>query len=150
MSTGACFSVNSPQVISEHIDGEEIILNFESGTYYSLNPCGRVIWRGLQDGLDQQALQALLTQRFPQNVAQAVPDLESLIDQLQREQLIVPVRSDGASAAAASEALAAMASYESPRLEKYTDLQNLLLLDPIHDVDATGWPRHPQAGDRNH
>jgi hypothetical protein len=25
-------------------------------------------------------------------------------------------------------------------LNKYTDMQDLLLLDPIHEVDAAGWP----------
>ena len=30
--------------------------------------------------------------------------------------------------------------YESPCLESYTDMEDLLLLDPIHDVGKTGWP----------
>ena len=28
-----------------------------------------------------------------------------------------------------------------PVLEKYTDMQELLLLDPIHDVEEAGWPK---------
>ena len=27
-----------------------------------------------------------------------------------------------------------------PVLNKYTDMQDLLLIDPIHDVEAHGWP----------
>jgi len=27
-----------------------------------------------------------------------------------------------------------------PVLHKYTDMQELLLIDPIHEVDETGWP----------
>jgi hypothetical protein len=30
--------------------------------------------------------------------------------------------------------------FEAPVLQKYTDMQDLLLLDPIHDTDETGWP----------
>ena len=30
--------------------------------------------------------------------------------------------------------------YEPPQLMKYTDMQELILLDPIHDVDEKGWP----------
>jgi hypothetical protein len=26
-------------------------------------------------------------------------------------------------------------------LNKYSDMQELLLLDPIHDVDDAGWPK---------
>jgi hypothetical protein len=29
------------------------------------------------------------------------------------------------------------------RIEKYDDLEELLLLDPIHEVDASGWPALP-------
>ena len=31
--------------------------------------------------------------------------------------------------------------FEAPSLEKYTDMQDLVLLDPVHEVDQTGWPR---------
>ena len=30
--------------------------------------------------------------------------------------------------------------YEPPILNRYDDLQNLALLDPIHDVEEAGWP----------
>ena len=30
--------------------------------------------------------------------------------------------------------------FVAPQLHKYTDMQELLLLDPIHDVDQEGWP----------
>jgi hypothetical protein len=30
-------------------------------------------------------------------------------------------------------------------LQKFTDMQDLLLLDPIHEVDESGWPRVPQT-----
>ena len=35
-----------------------------------------------------------------------------------------------------------------PVLHKYTDMQELLLIDPIHEVDETGWPNiaGPVAG----
>ncbi len=30
--------------------------------------------------------------------------------------------------------------YVAPVLESFTDMQDLILLDPIHEVDAAGWP----------
>ncbi|MCU1244771.1 MAG: hypothetical protein JWN02_681, partial [Acidobacteria bacterium] len=27
-----------------------------------------------------------------------------------------------------------------PRLERYTDMQEIILLDPVHKVDSQGWP----------
>ena len=32
-------------------------------------------------------------------------------------------------------------AYEPPVLEKYEDMQEMLLLDPIHGLDEDGWPR---------
>ncbi len=32
-------------------------------------------------------------------------------------------------------------AYGAPMLETYTDLEDLMLLDPVHDVDDKGWPR---------
>jgi hypothetical protein len=32
------------------------------------------------------------------------------------------------------------AEFHAPVLQVYSDMQDLLLLDPIHEVDATGWP----------
>ncbi len=36
-------------------------------------------------------------------------------------------------------------AFEAPVLESYSDMQDLLLLDPIHDVDDAGWPVANQA-----
>ena len=30
--------------------------------------------------------------------------------------------------------------YTAPAVQKYDDLEDLLLLDPIHEVDEAGWP----------
>ena len=35
------------------------------------------------------------------------------------------------------------ATFTAPNLETFTDLQELLMLDPIHEVDAAGWPHKP-------
>jgi hypothetical protein len=37
-------------------------------------------------------------------------------------------------------------SFEPPTLEHYTDMEYFLLLDPIHEVDESGWPHAPAAG----
>ena len=31
-------------------------------------------------------------------------------------------------------------NFTPPKVNKYSDMQDLLLLDPIHDVDEKGWP----------
>ncbi|MFT7393949.1 MAG: hypothetical protein ACI83Y_001624, partial [Candidatus Azotimanducaceae bacterium] len=35
----------------------------------------------------------------------------------------------------------ASAAWVAPSFEKFTDMQDLLLFDPIHEVQPSGWPR---------
>lgn len=69
--------------------------------------------------------------------------VQELLAQLQQENLIVAV--DGAGEAAALQAPAGNNQekplFNPPSLNKYSDMQELLLLDPIHDVDDAGWPK---------
>jgi len=37
--------------------------------------------------------------------------------------------------------------FSTPTMSVYTDMEDLLLLDPIHDVDETGWPVRADAAD---
>ena len=37
--------------------------------------------------------------------------------------------------------------FTAPVVEKYTDMAELILLDPVHDVSALGWPDAKTAGD---
>ncbi len=39
--------------------------------------------------------------------------------------------------------------FRAPSLEKYTDMEALLLLDPIHEVGQTGWPASPQRVEKD-
>jgi hypothetical protein len=36
--------------------------------------------------------------------------------------------------------------FEMPKLSKYTDMEDLLALDPIHEVDEMGWPNAKLEG----
>jgi hypothetical protein len=132
------YRVNEPHVISEVIEGEVIILNFESGTYYSLNESGMIVWQLILAGCGRNELLVQLKQRYADGTAVSQPDLEALLQQLENEALIVPAHSSGTHPDA--HIMSTSGPYEIPQLEKFTDLQSLLLLDPIHDVDAMGWP----------
>jgi hypothetical protein len=33
--------------------------------------------------------------------------------------------------------------YDAPSIQKYTGMEALLLIDPIHDTDDSGWPNRP-------
>jgi hypothetical protein len=56
--------------------------------------------------------------------------------------LIAPLQ-DGAATNSNGAAAVAQTNgrpYSPPKLSAYTDMQELLLLDPVHEVDDAGWP----------
>ncbi len=143
------FRVNHPTVISETIDGEAIIINLDTGAYYSLRETGAAIWQLIEQGAASQTISDELVRRYEGTPTTIVAGLQSLLAQLVQDQLIVPL--DDESAVPQSSGTALPANHGKPRftppvLEKYTDMADLLLLDPIHDVSEQGWPTPKRAG----
>jgi hypothetical protein len=141
------FRVNTPTVTHETIDGEAVIINLESGNYYSLMEVGSFIWGLVEKGASVGEVQNLVLQAYQGNAADIDRGVHELLIQLQQENLIVSI--DGRVAFDPSELNGTLPSNNShekplfnpPLLHKYSDMQELLLLDPIHDVDDAGWPK---------
>ena len=47
------FCINRPRVAHETIDDESVMIDFDTGNYYSLNPVGSAIWEGVADAYNQ-------------------------------------------------------------------------------------------------
>ena len=138
------FIINEPTVVHENIDGETIILNLDTGNYYSVVNVGADIWDLIVRG--KAAGDIVVGIR---GIYQCSSDDEETIyiflEQLQQEGLIIA--GDGKKGASIQEVSIAenktegqKSVFQTPVLNRYTDMQDLLLLDPIHEVDATGWP----------
>lgn len=135
------YRINAPQVTHQTIEGEVIILNLENGAYYSTEGTGVVIWEGAVQGATADEITAYLEQQYSGNSAVMAMATARFLDELQQEGLIVPATPDVISAFVFSPLPSGpLVAFEPPTLNKYTDMQDLLLLDPIHEVDEQGWP----------
>ena len=72
----------------------------------------------------------------------SVKDARKHLLELETEALIValPAGTPSTSSRAMTAVPVDPPPFEAPRLTKYTDMRDLLVLDPIHDVDESGWP----------
>lgn len=71
--------------------------------------------------------------------ADYIADVAAFIDSLREQDLIVPVETNtNSKSAAVNDTATWPKTYKSPLLEAYSDMQDLLLLDPIHDTDDVG------------
>lgn len=133
--------VTNPQVIHETIDGETIIIDLATGTYFSLQGAAPAIWNGLAAGEGAEQIVARLESLYTVNEFEARAAVRSFLAQLAGEQLIAPAASATPRAAPSPlEVAAEPAAFAAPMLERYTDMQDIILLDPVHKVDDQGWP----------
>ena len=142
------FRVNTPTVTHETIDGEAVIINLDSGNYYSLVEVGSFIWGLVEKGASASEVHNLVLEAYQGNAQDIDRGVQELLAQLQQENLIVPVDAAGGAfdltklnQEVPSNNSHEKPSFNPPLLNKYSDMQELLLLDPIHEVDEAGWPK---------
>lgn len=131
----ASYNLPGPDVVFERFDGELVILDLSSGKYFGLNASAGVLWSALMTGVPAEQIVA----------AGAPADLvERFLVRLLEAGLVAaaPPAAGPALDAGLVEALAGLSG--EPGLEVYEDLADLIMADPIHDVDAdAGWPHLP-------
>jgi Coenzyme PQQ synthesis protein D (PqqD) len=130
--------VHAPNIVHETLDGETIIVHLETGNYYSLTGSGAEIWTLLNGAASIAAVCAELGSRHGGPEDEIRSAVESFVAELEREGLVedgdaapngLPARPPGSGG-----------PWEPPKIDRYDDMRDFLLVDPIHEVDQTGWP----------
>jgi len=140
------FKINEPEVTSETVDDEVIIISFDSGNYYSLNKVGADIWNFIKDGLSVDEIIQKITRCYGGNQRDVEDCIDQYLKELQKENLVISFETKKTETLnenyteVDSTHCATKVNFEAPILHKYTDMSELLLLDPIHEVDDAGWP----------
>jgi hypothetical protein len=137
---GQHYRVDTDNIMHETIDGEAVIVNLETGTYYAFDGTGLFIWDRLSgDGASAEQLVDAACASYLGPKEDIGVGVTRFFNALQKEQMLVAV--DGA---ADTESPAADQSpnveFQLPKLNIYTDMEALLLADPIHEVESDGWP----------
>lgn len=133
MNPNSYLRVNSPDVVHETFDDEAVVLHLGTGNYYSLNDAGKIIWEYLQGGRSVAAVFGAANGHSA--------EVERFVCELLEEGLMVeagPAQDMGARVTLPDAA---------PALRRYTDMQALFLVDPIHEVQDSGWPQVPRDAD---
>ena len=144
------YAINFEALIYDVIDGDIVIIHLESGNYYNLSDSGAVIWQYLAKTVSFDDLVKTLTSIYNEKMSRIEIDLIDFLSHLENECLIIQKSIDEA---IATELILQddgrnKVDYHSPVLDVYTDMQDFLLVDPIHEVDEQGLPRYiPQNTD---
>jgi hypothetical protein len=131
-------------VVHETIDGETILIHMGTGTYYSIEGAGSDIWNLASAGHAKQRIVDQIADRYGADTDLVTHCVETLTAELIDEELLLSAP-NGVEDAIELPAVAGV-PFSEPVLAKYTDMQEFMLVDPLHDVDlAAGWP-HVAAG----
>ncbi len=155
MSSDIRFRINRPRVVYEVMDDEVVIIDFDTGNYYSLEKVAADIWAMIEAGASLPEMVEALTGRYAGDSTVIDSAARQFVAQLQSEQLIMADHTRGPATVgelkvgAGAPTGGQRPSFGAPVLSKYSDMQELLLLDPIHEVDEAGWPVIPQSSDES-
>jgi len=144
------FVFNSPPVTHQTIDGEVVIINLQNGSYYSLRDTAATIWALVEQGADLERIVGFFRENYKTGPDSDGDELQNcvtaFINALCDEGLIAENPYQGNVATPSQPAPVPCpvdAVFRRPEFEKYDDLQDLVMLDPIHQVSEQGWP-HPK------
>jgi hypothetical protein len=135
------YRVNSPQVISETVAGETIIVNLASGHYFSLQGTAVDVWQGLERGEGAETIVLELEQRYEAEDGEIDAAVKKLLEDFVAAELIVADgNGSGPVTRAPSQDSGDRVPFVPPGFTTFTDMQDIILLDPVHEVDTRGWP----------
>ena len=139
MSGPDAFQVNAPHVIFENIEGELVLIHMAKGSYYSTDAIGAQLWDLIVAGHRLDEMREWAGASYQGDVDEIARGVQSFVAELQAEELIV--RAERPSMNGGSRPpIAATGTFATPVLNKYRDMEDMLMLDPIHEVEETGWP----------
>ena len=132
------YQLNEAQMFADINDGMAIIINSQTGVYYGMNGFGTALFEHLLAGSsDEEVLAAV--QAVPGMPVSFPEDFRVFLDTLVADGILLEAGS-GAPRPAMVDPAVAQADAFAPEYREFSDVQELLFADPIHEVDEDeGW-----------
>lgn len=132
------YRLNAEKMFFDMADGQAVVINFLSGIYFGSSALGSVV------------LERLVSGKAPEKIAGAVKalpgcpedfdaQLSDFIARLREKEILL----DGETVPGGGEEIGDMALADGfvLTLDEFSEVQDLILADPVHDVDVEqGWP----------
>jgi hypothetical protein len=83
-------------VIAAHLEGEAVLLDLTTRSYFRLNDTAAAIWRGMEQGSDRSVILQELCSAYAVERDEAAAELERVLGELQARGLIVAPAADPA------------------------------------------------------
>jgi hypothetical protein len=133
------YQIDPSHVAHERLGDEVIIINLDKGAYYSGSGSAADLWSLLVTGASLNHIIDILSKEYRHSPEAVRSDVERCVAALVAAELI---QADRTESSVVSSVLPASTErvWSAPKFDEYTDMWDLIKLDPIHDVDEAGWP----------
>jgi hypothetical protein len=134
------YLVDKSRVSHERLQDEVIIINMASGAYYSGSGTAADVWTLITQGASIAEVATTLASNYSCDEKTVLSDVNKCVSVLVERGVVQ--ESEGATRLNGEFALPEVArvKWAAPQFDEYTDMWDLIQLDPIHDVDDAGWP----------
>jgi hypothetical protein len=134
------YLIDTSRVAHERLQDEVIIINMASGAYYSGSGTAADLWTLVSRGASAAEAAEILASAYCSDQAEVLKDIDRCITSLVERGIVQAC--DPASPPNTDMTLpeSARARWSAPEFDEYTDMWDLIRLDPIHDVGDAGWP----------
>lgn len=132
------YKLNEEKMFFDVADGQAVVINFINGMYYGTSMLGSVVLERLVKGNDVKCI-AEAVKLLPECPEDFEEQMQEFISKLQEKEILVP----GETVPGGNEVIDQKAVEEGfvLNLDEFAEVQDLILADPIHDVDVEqGWP----------
>lgn len=137
MNKGVVFyTLPNASIIHELLGEEVIVADLDNGNYYSLNGAGATLWQLLMRGNSDVAAIAEMQAHYPA-IADVKDQMTKFIEEVLGYKLLEVTETPIVNT---QQPIKWPEMFVSPMMYCYGDMQQLLMLDPIHEVDELGWP----------
>lgn len=132
------YKLNSEKMFFDIADGQAVVINYITGMYYGTNVLGSVVLERLIKGNAIADIASAL-KSLPDCPDDMEGRLTAFAARLVEMEILVPGETTSGGDEPVDQTIVAD-GFDLP-LDEFAEVQDLLLADPIHDVDVEqGWP----------
>ena len=133
------YKLNEEKMFYDYADGQAVVINYQTGMYYGMSLLGSAILDRIIAGKDINEI-ITAVKALPQCPPDIAERVQNFVKELQDTEVLV----NGPTVSGGSEPLAKEIAEDGfdLKLDMFAEMADLLLADPVHDVDMKeGWPK---------
>lgn len=124
------YKINDAQVVAKVMDGEAILINLTNGMYYSMNGVAGFFWTLINSGHSLAETCEQLSSHYDVPYSQVEADVKPLVSELVEENLVLTANGATPSHIDEPPPRSTGETYQSPQLMKYSEMADILAIDP--------------------